>query len=309
MDRLRAMEIFVSVSECGSFRQAASSLGVSNASVTEWIKALESRLGVTLIQRNSRRLRLTEEGVHYYNSCVEVLREVHRAEDEIRSGAETFAGAIRIEATVTVGQTLIFPLVESFLKKHPNLTFTFSLTNTPRNMIEHGTDVAIRLDQVDSAENWARPIFDATSIVCAAPEFAETRRLPENPADLDPALCLGVLSNGRYAPRRWRFTRGREVAQLTPAGPFNCSSTPVLIRAAMHGVGLINVFDVLAREQLESGRLVQLYPDWQGETRTYYAVAPSARFVSPKVRAFMQHISDAYQSAKTTVDVRADGVQ
>jgi len=303
------MEVFVSVSESGSFRKAASKLGVSNASVTEWIKTLEAHLGVTLIQRSSRRLHLTDEGAHYYERCVEVLRELQSADDEVRSDSEAFSGTIRVEATVTVGETLIYPLVASFLEKYQNLSISFSLTNTPRNMIEHGTDVAIRLDHVDSAQNWARPIFDATSIVCAAPAFLESNELPDNLGDLDPGLCLGVLSNGQYTPREWRFTRGAAVAKLTPAGQFNCSSTPVLIRAAMDRIGLINVFDVLARGQLDAGRLVQVYPEWTGETRTYYAVAPSARFVSPKVRAFMQHVGDAYRSARTIVDVKADGVR
>jgi LysR family transcriptional regulator for bpeEF and oprC len=110
------MEVFISVYECGSFRKSANSLGVSNSTVTERIKALESFLGVTLIQRNSRRLHLTDEGLRYYNKSVEILREVDRAESEIKGSPESFSGVIHVEATVTVGETLIFPLIASFWK-------------------------------------------------------------------------------------------------------------------------------------------------------------------------------------------------
>jgi LysR family transcriptional regulator for bpeEF and oprC len=308
MDRFRAMEVFISVYECGSFRKSANSLGVSNSTVTERIKALESFLGVTLIQRNSRRLHLTDEGLRYYNKSVEILREVDRAESEIKGSPESFSGVIHVEATVTVGETLIFPLIASFLEKHKNISVSFSLINTPRNMIEYGTDVAIRLDYVDSAENWARPIYDAKSIICATPEFVENRQLPENPGDLDPTICLGVLNYGQKTPRRWQFTRDDDVARLAPTGQFYCSSTPVLIHAATKGIGIINVLDILVGEQLKSGQLIQLYPEWKSKTRTYYAVTPSAGLVSPKVRAFMRHIGDSYPSTQTTVAVKTGGV-
>ena len=308
MDRLRAMEVFASVAECGSFSRAADALGVSNASITEWIKNLESHLGVVLIQRNSRRLRLTDEGSHFLRRSTEILTDIERAESEIRGDVESVGGTIRVEATVSIGEALIYPLIPEFLDRHPNLSISLSLINAPRNMIEHGTDVAIRVDQVDSAEFWARPIHDAMSIACGSPDFIATNDLPAMPSELDPSLCLGVLNRGQYAPRNWRFSRGKERVKLTPTGRISCSSTPVLVRAATEGAGLIHVLDVLVRDNLSSGSLVQLFPDWNGEERTIFAVTPRAKFATPKVRAFMQFFGKTYDGLQALVPVKAGGV-
>jgi LysR family transcriptional regulator, regulator for bpeEF and oprC len=308
MDRLRAMEVFASVAECGSFSKAADALGMSNASITGWVKNLESHLGVVLIQRNSRRLHLTDEGTHFLQRSSEILRDIERAESEIKGDPNSISGAIRVEATVSIGEALIYPLIPAFLEQYPNLSISLSLINAPRNMIEHGTDVAIRVDQVDSAEFWARPIHNAASIACAAPGFIENNALPKNPNDLDPSLCLGVLNRGQYSPRDWRFSRGDEHAKLSPQGRVSCSSTPVLVRAAIEGAGLIHVLDVLVRDQLATGTLVQLFPDWKGEERTIFAVTPRAHDASPKVRAFMRFFGQTYKGRHASTPVRTGGV-
>jgi LysR family transcriptional regulator for bpeEF and oprC len=308
MDRLRAMEVFASVAECGSFSKAADALGMSNASITEWVKNLESHLGVILIQRNSRRLHLTDEGTRFLQRSAQILRDIDRAKSEIKGDQDAIAGTIRVEATVSIGEALIYPLIPAFLDQYPNLSISLTLLNAPRNMIEHGTDVAIRVDQVDSADFWARPIHDAASVACAAPSFIENISLPENPKDLDPSLCLGVLNRGQYSPRDWRFSRGEEHVKLSPRGRVSCSSTPVLVRAAIEGAGLIHVLDILVRDHLAAGSLAPLFPDWKGEARTIFAVTPRAQDAAPKVRAFMAFFSEAYNGRHASMPVRTGGV-
>lgn len=290
MDRFWAMQVFVRVTEAGSFSRAASSLGVANASVTACINNLERHLGVTLIQRNTRHLRLTEEGLEYLPQCHAILKAVGDAEASVKTHVEQMSGMIRVEVPVSIGRAMICPALSEFSKRNPRTSVAVTLTNQPHNIIERAIDVAIRMDSVEDADLVARPIYEAHYVICGSPQVAA--RTAAHPAELDPSLCLGLLTEGRLNQVDWKLSRDGQTLAITPAGPLHFNSSDALVSAANRGDGLICVLDIFVNRHLASGELVELYPDWATGMKTFYAVTTKARVATTKVRTFIEFLQE-----------------
>lgn len=307
MDRLWGMEVFVRVVECGSFSRAAESLDLANATVTSSLRNLEKHLGVTLIQRNTRHLNLTDEGRAFLPKCREILAAVAQAESDVKANAGDVSGSLRIEAPFAIGHSLLCPAVVQFADRHPNIRASVTLTNKPQKLIERGTDIAIRMDRIEDADLVGRPIYEAKYIVCAAPGVAATIR-GAHPNELDPARCLGLFEEGSHTANQWQFSKGHESFTLLPAGPLHFNNTQALLQAATLGSGFIYILDIFTTELIQQEKLVELFPDWETSKRTFHAVTVKSHFVSPKVRAFVDHLLDVFDarrrpSIKTQVDV------
>jgi LysR family transcriptional regulator for bpeEF and oprC len=295
-DRLWAMEVFVRVAECGSFSRAAESLNLANATVTICIRNLERHLDTTLLSRDTRRLRLTEEGELYLQRAREVLQTISRTEDDVRSQAGALRGRLHVEMPISLGHALLCPALPAFARDYPDIVTSVTLTNQPHNMIERAIDVAIRIDGVEDAELVARPIYETEYVICATPAIAAN--LPEHPAELDPRLCLGLLAHeGRYA-NPWQLSRNDEQLSIQPAGPVQFNSSDAVVIGAESGIGLSCVLDVFCNRLIESGKLQRLYPDWTLPVRTFYAVTGKERANSAKVRAFTDFLYGVLDSTR-----------
>lgn len=278
------MEVFVRVAECGSFSRAAESLDLANATVTTCVRNLEKHLGVTLIHRDTRRLRLTEEGQLYLPRARELLQSVAHADEEVRSRVGEIRGSLHVETPISLGHALLIPALPAFARRYPEICATVTLTNQRHHMIERGIDVAIRMDHVEDADLVAKPIYESRYAITATADVA--RGLPAHPAELDARLCLGILPEERHHPNAWQLLRDEERVELRPQGPLHFNSSDAALTAAEGGVGLACTLDIFARRRLEAGTLVQVYADWQLPQKTFFLVTPKARANSAKVRAF-----------------------
>lgn len=222
------------------------------------------------------------------------------AENEVHKKLDDVNATIRVESTMAIAHALICPLLPIFVSRHPSISIATTLINSPRNLIEFGTDVAIRVDHVDNAELLARPICQAKHVVCISPALVMRQPLPVSPRDLDPKQCLGLLTEGQYVPRPWNFSRGKERFAIFPRGPLCCNSSDALINAAIQGLGLIHLPDTFVKSHIVSGTLVTVYSDWDYDTRIFYAVTPKARYVSPRVRAFVDFLSETLREEKNS---------
>jgi LysR family transcriptional regulator for bpeEF and oprC len=287
MDRLWAMQVFVRVVECGSFSRAAESLDLANATVTASVRNLENHLGTTLLTRNTRSLRLTDEGEGYFEQCVRLLREIEDAEQAVRQRKDELGGQLCVQSPAAFAHALICPLLPAFTAQHPGVSVALRLTEQNEDLIASGTDLAIRIDSVNDADLVARPLYQAHYVACAAPALLERLGHPEHPRDLAPEHCLGLFGAGRYAVADWLFQRGDEEHRLSPGGSLHFNNSDALIQAALTGQGFIHVLDVFVNGLISSGALVELFPDWTTGQRNFYSVTPKARFVAPRTRAFV----------------------
>lgn len=307
MDRLWAMEVFVRVAECGSFSRAAESLDLANATVTTCVRNLERHLDVTLINRDTRRLRLTEEGQLYLARVREVLEAVSRTEEEIRSQIGELRGRLHIETPISLGHALLCPALPEFARRFPAISAAVTLSNQPHHIIERGIDIAIRMDHVEDADLVARPIYESRYVLCCAPELVRT--LPAHPGELDRQRCIGILPEERRFTNPWSLRKGDEELEIRPDGPLHFNSTDALLIAAEAGVGLTCVLDVFANRRLAEGKLVQVYPEWETTTKNFYVVMAKSRVGSAKVKAFTDFLFEVFDAQRRPSGRQAIGVK
>ncbi len=288
IDKLWAMQVFTRVVECGNFSRAAESLDIANATVTASVRNLESLLGVSLLSRNTRTLRLTDAGEKYFKQAVELLRHVEAMEREVSLEKSSIQGILKIEAPSAFARTLMCPKLPEFLKNNPDLSVAVRQTDNPQGLIESGTDVAIRLDSVDDADLVARPLYQAYYVACITPSLLEKIGPLEHPSQLPPELCLGLFRREGYRPAKWAFNRDSDQVEIEPTGKFHYNGTDALIEEALHDRGIIYVLDVFVNELISSGKLVDLFTDWSTRRRIFYTVTPLARFVEPRTRSFIE---------------------
>jgi LysR family transcriptional regulator for bpeEF and oprC len=292
MDRLRAMALFMAATEAGSLTAAAARLGLSKATATAQLQALEAQLRTTLLQRSTRHLRLTPEGETYYARGRQIFAALQEAEAE--AGGDEARGLLRVQVPIAVGHLVLAPALAAFAAAHPALRVVVILGNEVDSLVRRGIDVAIRIDEVEAEQLVARPIYRGRHLVCAAPGFLARHGMPAEPAAIDPAHCLGFVADGVAPPRPWRLTRGGVAQQVLPAGGLAFNSSDALLSAASQGAGFVHVLDLLAHAHLRAGRLQAVLADWQAEAQQFYVVYPKARFTAPKVRAFAEFAARAF---------------
>lgn len=303
MDRLWAMQVFVRVAESGSFSRAAESLDLANATVTACVRNLERHLKVALIQRDTRRLKLTEEGSLFIARAREVLSAVEAAEAEVQKQLGEPRGSLTIDTPISIGHALLCPALPTFAARYPDIRASVTLTNQRRHLIEHAVDVAIRMDRVEDAELVARPIYEARYKLCCSPGVAAT--LPGDARELAPSQCLGILADERRTANPWRLRRGDELLTIDPAGPLHFNSSDAALQAAVQGSGVVQVLDIFVNPFIDRGELVQVYDDWDTESKTFYAVMTKARVSSARVRVFIDFLSEVIAGARRPSAARA----
>lgn len=296
MDRLWAMEVFVKVVEANSLSRAATHLDLANASVTTCIRNLETHLGVTLLQRSTRHIHLTDDGAVFYNHCRSILGQVNEAEAAVSASRDRLRGTLRLELPIAVGHLIIGPALMDFAAEHPDLRVMVSLTNDRASLIRRGVDVAIRMDEVDDGDLVARWIYEAKHVLCAAPSFLEQHGVPSHPSKIDPRRCIGFNATFVSGTREWSFRRDKEAYDLRPAGNLSFNSSDALLQTAVRGAGMIYVLDVLAQDYIRRGEITPILQDWQTAKQTFYAVYPQSRFVPPKVRMFVEFLAQLFKA-------------
>jgi DNA-binding transcriptional LysR family regulator len=296
VDRLLAMSVFSTVVEQGSFARAAEKLGVSVSACSRQVAELEAHLGTRLLHRTTRKLSLTESGALYHERCLELLAGVEDAEREASSSASQAKGTLKISCSINFGVRHLAPAVGDFLAANPELKLDVSLADRYVDLVEEGYDLAIRIGQVITPTLIARKLGDTRMVPCASPAYLARHGTPTRPADLARHACLTY----EYLAMRnlWRFRdrRGREVA-VRVAGPMHANNGDLLAAAAMAGIGIAMEPDFIVAEDLAEGRLVALLPDYEPPSASIYAVYPSRRHLSAKVRVFVDFLAARFAGA------------
>jgi LysR family transcriptional regulator, regulator for bpeEF and oprC len=296
IDKLWAMEVFVRVAESGSFSRAAESLHIATATVTTCVRKFERHLGVTLISRDTRRFRLTEQGQMLLVNARETLRLVARTEEELHSQVGELGGTLHVDSPVSIGHRIICPLLPAFAGQYPAVKVSITLVTLPRSVIEHAVDVAVRFGEVEDADLVARPLFETAYVVCCTP--AQLAALPPHPSDLDRTQCMGLLPGNTRHPAPWRLERDDLRVAFQPEGSLHFNTSEAALAAARSGHGLAYVPEVLAAPELESGVLVRAYPEWTGPLSTVYLATTRHGAMSAKVRAFIEFMCSAVTASK-----------
>lgn len=285
MDTLRCMQAFVAVAECGSFAGAAEQLQVSAVMVGKYIQQLEAHLGTGLLQRNTRRQRLTEAGSAYLAGCLQVLEQVQQAEADVAGLQVQPRGLLRVSAPTTWGSCVLAPQLAGLLRAQPQLNVELDLSNRRVDLIEDGFDVAIRVGPLPSQEVVARPLPPYAMSLCAAPSYLRRRGTPRTPADLEGHDCLSHLAwRGGHG---WQLANGEQVdweARLT------CNDGVALREAAVAGAGLVLQPTALLAGEIAAGRLKPLLRDYLPEPRPMHLIYLPDRRPRPRLQCFVDFV-------------------
>ena len=281
---LDGIAVFVKVVQAGSFSQAAKLLNMPNSTVSAKVAALEKRLGVTLLQRTTRRLHLTEAGEGYFRRCMTALEELHAAENELAIERGETKGVLRLTAPVELGRSALPPVLDVLMKRHPAIKIDLIITNRLVDLVVENIDVAVRAGPLKDSGLIARRFVLGQFGLWASPSYLKNNSVPRNPDELKEHDCL------RFAPftgRKLQLTNGRERAQIALAGRITADDFEALRALAVLGWGIALLPSFLCAEEAKERKLVSVLPNWRGDSVTISVVYPAQRFVSPKIRAFI----------------------
>jgi len=281
---LDGIAVFVKVVQAGSFSQAAKLLNMPNSTVSAKVAALEKRLGVTLLQRTTRRLHLTEPGAGYFRRCLQALEGLQAAESELESERSEAKGVLRLTAPVELGRSALPPVLDVLMKRHPAIEIDLIITNRLVDLVAENIDVAVRAGPLKDSALIAKRFVLGQFGLWASPSYLKNNSVPRNPDELKEHDCL------RFAPftgRKLQLTNGRERAQIALAGRITADDFEALRALAVLGWGIALLPSFLCAEEAKERKLVSVLPNWRGDSVSISVVYPAQRFVAPKIRAFI----------------------
>lgn len=279
---LNQADVFVHVVQHGGVQKAARAMGVPKSTVSRRLAALEERLGVRLLQRTTRSLALTEDGAAYYERIAPAMEMAREAEEALGRRRGAVSGVLRVNAPMLFGQRLLGPIAVEYLRRHPGAQLELELDDRTIDLLHDRCDVAIRVGALDSSTLVARRLAGVRLVLCASRAYLDGAPALATPDDLQHHEC--ILHAG---DRAWRLRRGDDVRTVVVRGRLRTRSPVLRLEAVLAGLGVTWLPELTCAEELAAGRLVALLEGWQGPETAVFAVYPSSRQLSPKVRAFV----------------------
>lgn len=277
---------FTRVADCGSFTAAATRLGWPKSSVSHRVARLERMLGARLLERSTRRLRLTDVGARYHEHARRVLQELDQASATVARFSTAPRGWLRISASVVLGQALLPPVVAEFAATYPDVQMFVELTNRRVDLLEEGFDLAIRSGPLPDSSLVARRLGNAAARLYASPHYLREHGEPGNPTDLDSHV---LIDNSPSAPTdHWALSHDDKREATSPARFRLVGNDPTLLReVAARGTGIVSLPDFVAAPAVAERRLVPVLKGWATRRVEVHAVFPSHKSLSPALRAFV----------------------
>jgi DNA-binding transcriptional LysR family regulator len=296
MDRLEALRVFSQVVESGSFSGAAAKLGLSATAASRHVADLEAHLQTRLLNRTTRRVSLTESGRSFYERAVQLLADLEEAEQEASRAAVVPRGTIKLTTAVNFGVRHVAPAIAAFLAVHPGVRFDVALSDRVVDLVEEGFDLAVRIGAPGSENLVARKLGETRLVPCASPGYLAARGAPRVPEDLAHHDCFTY----EYVnPRNlWRFrdSQGRERA-VRVSGRLHSNNGDLLAEAAAQGAGIVFEPAFIVGPDVRAGRLVPLLQDFSALPMPIYAVYPSRKHLSAKVRLLVDFLVERFAQA------------
>lgn len=285
MDQLRQMSIFARVAETGSFSATARALGVSNSVVSKYVSGLEEKLGVTLIQRNTRHLVLTDIGRGYLERCQRIISDVEEADRAASNQHAKPQGTLRINSALSFGLRHLGPVISTYALACPEVTLDIALDDRRVDILEEAYDLAIRVGELEDSSMIARKFATVRRVCAASPAYLDCNGVPQHPDDLVNHNCLTYARGGWSEP--W-IVDGKDGPVLMEAtGTILSNNGDLLLASAVEGAGIISMPDFIVWESIQDGRLVRVLPDYTFAEVGMYAIYPPTRHLSAKIRTFV----------------------
>jgi len=286
MADLNDIAVFVRVAQFESFSRAAHALGMPVSTVSRKVSALEAELGVTLLQRTTRKLALTSQGRDYFNQCSEPLNLLFDAERVLTQTQKKPEGSLKISVPVVLGQEPFLEFISDFLKNYPRIKIDLFITNVFLDLIAENVDVGIRFGELKDSTLIAKKLGSQVRYVVASPEYLKDRKPPTKPEDLKLHQC--VLLNGKNNEAEWELLNGRKRAIIRVSGPISSrdfQSVSTFVHRG-HGVGFLP--STYCNDKIRKGELLRLLPNWTSKELEVHTVYPTRDFLPARLHVFLE---------------------
>lgn len=288
MVNLNEVLVFVKVVECGSFSQAATSLGQPRATVSRKVSQLESTLGTRLLHRSTRKLSLTEDGRQYYLTCSSALSEIEEANQVITATQQTPSGLLRIAAPLAAQSGFMCHLITEFLSLYKDVDIKLNLSDDVVNLIDDGIDIAFRAGTLKDSSLVARKLGSTKLVLCASPEYLQQAPAPTSPKALKTHSC--IIFGNPHNNVNWQLQQGAETINVQVSGRISVNSMEFALHACLSGLGVALLPYAVVDQYVKSKKLELLLCEYSSNVGGLYIVYPSKSHLSTTVRAFIDFV-------------------
>jgi DNA-binding transcriptional LysR family regulator len=293
IDHASEMAAFVRVVDSKGFSAAAPALGLTPSAVSKLVTRLEARLGVRLLQRTTRALRLTEEGEVFYAAAQRIVGEIETLEDQITGHSGTPQGLLRVTTSLAFSTHQLAPVLSEFLARHPLVQLDLLPTDRVIDMVEDGIDVAVRIGRLADTSFMARKIGEDKRLICAAPSYLARHGTPRRPEELARHNC--IVSRERTHLNRWPFKIDGQVSEIEVGGRVAINEGEMQMQLALQGIGIARLTRLTLARAIRDGALVPLLGDFSADEPVgIHAVYPHRRHLAAKVPAFVNFLIEKF---------------
>lgn len=290
LDNLR---LFLMIVEKGGMATAGREFGLSPARVSERLSNLERHYGVSLLNRTTRSISLTEEGHELAKSAKNILSEVDDLQARIKLGHEQISGMIHISATIDFGRSKVAPILDSFMKEHPDIDINLTLTDGNVDLVADGIDLAFRFGNLEDSSLHYKRLGENKRLVCASPAYIKKHGMPKHPFDLVEHNCL-LVTFGNYIDRHWRFMVDGQAKRVSVKGKRIANNGELIADwcRAGHGIAFKSEWDV--REDIKAGNLVEVLKEFRMPPATFQIVYPENAIKTRRIKLLVDYIVKAF---------------
>jgi LysR family transcriptional regulator for bpeEF and oprC len=301
MDQLSAMRAFIRVVETGNFTRAADTLAMPKATVTNLIQGLEAHLHTKLLNRTTRRVMVTTDGALYYERAAQIVSEISELDGSLTNSQGLPGGRLRVEMAGAFADWIVVPALCDFYQKYPDIRIDLGVGDRTVDYLAENVDCALRAGTPADQSLIARRVSEVELITCASPIYIEKFGKPERPEDLENdhySVSYFRAQTNRTLP--FEFRRDNEELEINPRYLVSVNDSRTFVTAATTGLGIAQLPRFMIRNELASGELIQVLPEWNREPLGLYIVYPPNRHLSNKVRVFVDWL------VKLLVDAKLD---
>lgn len=284
---LSGVTVLAAVIEAGTLVRAAEALGITASGVSRAVSRLEARVGVRLLERTTRSLTLTDEGRRFYERVGPHLSGIEEAAIEASGSAGIVRGRLRVNIDPFFSRVVLAAEVAKFLARYPEVSLELIMRDAVGDLVADGFDLALRFGEPPSGTFVARKLIETRVLTVASPAYIAAHGRPRHPSDVAGHACIDFYDAANARPYDWEFRKGREVLPVKIAARLLVSDSGTMLGACEAGAGIAQILALGTRHLIDSGALVELFPEWSGELFPLHALYPSRHHKAAKVRAFI----------------------
>ncbi|WP_193176745.1 LysR family transcriptional regulator [Oricola nitratireducens] len=292
MDQLRAMKVFLRVAERGSLSAASADLGMARGAASAIVSDLEKYLGVQLLERTTRSLRLTEDGQHYVDRARGIVADIESLEDEVGGAKRRPRGRLRVQIPPGLSRLVVAPALPRFCDAYPEIELQVLSRNSLPDFVAEEIDAAVVIGPIPALDIVARPVGAIPYMTVAAPAYLQRCGVPAAPDDLGGHNCIPVLSTATGRPVPWRFRTAGRNSTVPVAGALAFESAEAAVAAAVRGAGILQLASYLVYQEVKAGKLVPVLESCRPQADQIYVVHKKHRLKPRKLRVFEEFLID-----------------